>query len=220
MTNREKQKRRAPLRRVESYWHALCGADEVPLRSQIDPRGLEGSLENAFLVERIAPSLAKLRVAGGHMSDLMGMEVAGMPLSTFIAPSDRDRLADAIKAFFADPAILKIELQAETGFNKPAMQAEMILLPLRSDMGEVSRGLGALVSTGRIGRTPRRFTITRIEMTPALKAPGVAYLPEPAPTVPLEAAEAPTPFRHKTPPAAEDQAAKGTPHLRLVVSND
>ncbi len=221
MTDKEKHKRRAPLRRVESYWHGLCDADQVPLRSQIDPRGLEGSLENAFLVERVTPTLAKLRVAGGHLSDLMGMEVAGMPLSTLITPTDRDRLADAVKAFFAAPAILRIELSGETAFGKPAMRAEMILMPLRSDLGDVSRGLGAMVSTGRIGRTPRRFTITAIEVTPALSGRRTDALPAPATTAPAEAAEAPTPFRAKAKRTDRTpEKPTGVPHLRLVVSND
>ena len=96
LMGRENDRYLAPLREVESYWMALCGAEDLPLRSEIDPRGIEGALEFAFLIERISPRLAKLRVAGSHLTDLMGMEVAGMPLSALFAPEDRERLAEAL----------------------------------------------------------------------------------------------------------------------------
>lgn len=97
MTDREREKRLEPLRLVEHYWHELATArGEVPLRSEIDPRSIENALEYAFLAERIAPGLAKLRVAGAHLNDLMGMETAGMPLSTLFTPAARETLAGAV----------------------------------------------------------------------------------------------------------------------------
>ena len=181
LMGQDRDPRTAPLREVETYWHALCGATTVPLRSQIDPRGIEGALEYAFLAERIAPQMAKLRVAGSHLSDLMGMEVAGMPLSALFAPGDRDKLAEAVGKLFADPAIVRAQLRGEQGFGKSALEGELLLLPLRSDMGDLSRALGCLVTRGRIGRTPRRFEIASISTVPALQnAPAPA--PEAQPT--------------------------------------
>lgn len=227
MTDREKARRLAPIRTVEAYWRGLCGPDQVPLRSQIDPRGMENALENAFLAERIAPSLAKLRVAGSHLSDLMGMEVSGMPLSTLIAPSDRDRLGQAIARLFNDPAIIRATMRAEGGFGKPDMEAQMIILPLRSDMGDITRALGALVSTGQVGRTPRRFKIIQIEIEPALDpalAPAPAALTDEPAAAPRGLSEEQAGFTHRPQPAAVERplsaAARRAPHLRLVVSND
>lgn len=222
MTEREKVRRLAPLRQVEAYWHGLCGKDSVPLRSQIDPRGMETALENAFLMERIAPTMAKIRVAGAHLNDLMGMQIAGMPLSSLIAPGERDRFGQALTHLFSDPAIVRLELKAEGGFGKPELEAHMLLLPLRSDFGDQSRALGALVSHGRIGRTPRRFEITSVDIAPAL-SPGVfdVAAPEPAPPAPEPALrEDAAPFRHKAP---ETKAAGDPPphgHLRLIVDNE
>ena len=59
-------------------------ATDVDLTPRSHGRGKfqeEGIVTAVTLAERIAPSMAKLRVAGAHLSDLMGMEVAGMPLS-------------------------------------------------------------------------------------------------------------------------------------------
>jgi len=40
------------------------------------------------------------------------------------------------------------------------------MLPLRSDLGDVSRALGCLVTHGPLGRTPRRFEIMSCRTTP------------------------------------------------------
>ncbi|MGP6088397.1 PAS domain-containing protein [Antarctobacter jejuensis] len=223
MTEREKMRRLAPLRQVEAYWNGLCEKDAVPLRSQIDPRGMEDALENAFLMERIAPTMAKVRVAGTHLNDLMGMQVAGMPLSSLIAPAERERFGEAVSHLFADPAIVRIDLRAEGGFGKPDLEANMVLLPLRSDFGDQSRALGALVSHGRIGRTPRRFVIRSIDVTSALGGTKV-FSRE---TVDVESRKPERLFREETaafaPGTQPEKASRpepGTGHLRLIVSND
>lgn len=234
MTDREEMRRLAPLRQVEAYWHGLCPRDAVPMRSQVDPRGMQDALEHAFLMERIAPSMAKIRVAGTHLNDIMGMQIAGMPLSCLIAPPDRDRFGQAVAQLFAEPSIVRLTLSAEGGFGKPDLMAHMILLPLRSDFGDQSRALGALVSHGRIGRTPRRFTLRHVEVTPALSGKVITEAPmDPVPPVKQELSEAPAPFTPRSAPAQTDRnvgtapqnasasAAGGTKgHLRLVVSND
>ncbi|MBN9886444.1 PAS domain-containing protein [Pelagibaca abyssi] len=218
MTDREKQKRLAPVRLLESYWHGLVGeTGAVPLRSQIDPRGIESALEYAFLAERIAPTLAKLRVAGTHLNDLMGMETAGMPLSALFAPSARETLADAVAQVFSEGAAARIELRAEEGFGKGAMAGHLLLLPLRSDMGDMSRMIGVLTTSGRIGRTPRRFTIDTVDLKPALRgavAP-VPSMPEPLPPRETELSEPRAEFT----PAPKPEGRKH-PYLRLIVSND
>ncbi len=235
MTEREKAKRLAPIRAVESYWLGLCGEDQVPLRSQVDPRGMESALENAFLMEKIAPSMGKVRVAGTHLSDLMGMQIAGMPLSTLIAPADREKFGQVIEQLFAQPAVIRIELRGEGGFGKPDIEGHMIILPLRSDFGDISRALGALVTQGRIGRTPRRFNITHIDVKPALGAKTC----EPRPIAPADQGDkAPLPALGLTTPKPKPEFAETRTayqgkleapskpeaphrgHLRLVVSND
>ncbi|AUC55537.1 MAG: PAS domain-containing protein [Sagittula sp.] len=225
MTEREKARREAPLRQVETYWRGLCDGSSVPLRSQVDPRGMESALENAFLLERIAPSMAKIRVAGTHLNDLMGMQVAGMPLSSLIAPADRERFGQGVTALFADPAIVRIDLRAEAGFGKPDLEASLVLLPLRSDFGDLTRGLGALISHGRIGRTPRRFQVVRMHISAAVSgtpaAPGLAGTDVPQPRPAFEVREEQRSF---TPaPAAKTEEPRPTVqrgHLRLIVDND
>ena len=38
----------------------------------------------------MAPSVARFRLAGAHLSELMGMEVRGMPMTALFLPDARD----------------------------------------------------------------------------------------------------------------------------------
>ena len=152
-----------PVSEVEAYWDALRGPSLVPFRSEIDPRGIERSLEYAFIAERIAPGMARFRLAGHHLSDLMGMDVRGMPVTSFFTPAGRTRVKSVLEEVFEGPAKATLTLNSETGIGKPAIEARLLLLPLKSDLGDISRALGCLVAHGSIGRTPRRFDVAQIQ---------------------------------------------------------
>ncbi len=148
------------------YWTGLCRGGEVPRRADIDPRRIESVLANTFILERIAPGLARFRVAGTHLADLMGMDVRGMPASTLILPGARDAFADGLQAVFSGPARLHLRLRAKGTLGRPDLSARMVVLPLRGDRGEVSRAIGCLLTKGQPGRAPRRFSILRSRVVP------------------------------------------------------
>lgn len=156
----------ADLPALHSYWAGLCEGATVPRRSDIDPRRIGGLLSNAFIAERIAPGVTRLRVAGLHLNALMGMEVRGMPLSSFIAPAAREAFALALADLFERPARLEIDLYAKAGLGRPEMTGRLMLWPLRSDLGDVSRALGCLVTQGEIGRASRRFEMRAVRVLP------------------------------------------------------
>lgn len=164
----------APIAQIEAYWDALRGTRLMPNRSEIDPRGIEQALEFAFIVERIAPGIARLRIAGSHLSDLMGMEVRGMPLTSFISPSYRRQLSSSLEEVFETPAMCDLHLTSEADRSgRGKLDARMILMPLKSDLGDVSRILGCLVSHGEMGPTPRRFDIKHSDLR-AIAPRGIA----------------------------------------------
>lgn len=200
----------APLQELRGYWEALRREGDLPSRSQIDPRGIAGVLEHAFLVERIAPGLGRFRLAGMHLHDLIGMEPAGMPMTVLFEPDTRKRMCAAVEEVFANPAALEVWLEAAAGLGRPGLSARMLMLPLRDAAGDVTLAIGALVSNGTIGRQPRRFAVARhlVETFPVETRPRA----EPAPR-PRAFAEPPAPF---TPPAKGP--VRG--HLRLVSSKD
>lgn len=192
---------------MRRYWQDMRKDGDVPRRSDIDPRGIENLLENALIAEKIAPGLARLRIAGQHLGNLMGMEVRGMPLSAFIAPDHRDQLSEALIELFERPAIATFHLTAPASAGCPEMHATLTLMPLRSDLGDVSRALGCLVTRGEIGRTPRRFEITKVHVEPVGANAPLAAQARPRPGF----AEEQTPF-----PADAPTLSSERPYLRLV----
>ena len=192
--------RHSVLDDVQRYWNVLKGGRLVPLRSDIDPRGIEGALDSAFIVERIAPGIARFRLAGSFLVDLMGSEVRGMPLSVMFAPGSRGSLSQAVEGVFSGPETLRMGLTAERGLGRPSLRVEMLLLPLRSDLGDVSRALGCLSAEGSVGRTPRRLEVRSMERTDLVEGGPVA---EPR----GEGCPA---------PAARLRPVPGAPHLKVV----
>lgn len=211
------------VREVEAYWEALRGSRAMPARAEIDPRGIAGALEFAFLLERIAPGAGRIRLAGTHLSDLMGMEVRGMPLTALFQPSARQTVADALESVLQRPSVVTLAIEGERGIGRGKLIGQMLLCPLKSDLGDPSRVLGCLQTEGPIGRAPRRFDVigtserlireAEAEATPTAVSP--ARLPQtPSPTVaaPSGMAESPAAFQ-------PGPARPGRPHLRLVKSD-
>lgn len=216
----------AAIAQVEAYWNALRGPRSVPRRSDIDPRGIERALGHAFITERVARGMVRIRIAGNHLTDLMGMEVRGMPLSALFEPDVRTDVGRLIEKVFQTPATTHLDLTARGGPARPEGQARMVMLPLQSEGGAVDRALGCLVYTGQIGIAPRRFIIDQqalrpleVDRAPALPAPPTLSEPMPPLTaIPLEPipglAEPKTDFDGKR---ASD---KRPPYLRLVQSDE
>ena len=205
----------AVLAEVRAYWEALRPGKDLPRRDQIDPRGLAGALEQVFLLERAAPGVARFRLAGMRLNDLLGMDVRGMPVSAMIEPLDRARMAAALEDMFCNPCAMDLWLEAERGVGRPALAGRMILLPLVSSRGPADLVLGCLATQGDTGRAPRRFAISALLKEPlGIAAPPTRDRPH---LVPAGLAEAPHPF------AAAPQLPpppRGVPHLRLVSSRD
>lgn len=172
---------RRVAQQLRGYWEGLRRGRDVPARAEIDPRGIDGALEYAFILERVAPGMGRFRLSGMHLTDLMGMEVRGMPLTALFTPEARRRVADATEAVFQGPAVAELMLTAEAGIGKPPLTARLLLLPMKSDMGDVTRILGCLVAEGAgIGRTPRRFLVDAASVEPVVAgAPTPAQAPAP-----------------------------------------
>lgn len=219
------------INQVEAYWEGLRMGRMVPMRSEIDPRGMEMALEYAFILERIAPGLARVRLNGLHLNDLLGMEVRGMPFTSFFTPKARQEIIEVMEKVFDGPQTAELTLVGERSIGKPALEARLILLPLRSDLGEVTRVVGALVTKEKIGRAPRRFDIENIKMkvlTPGHRSLATAD-PKSAETARFGFAEPAAPFvtpadvikaKPKQSPLNEKGPDEKRPALRLVQSDD
>lgn len=218
----------APLSLVEAYWDALRAGREMPKRAEIDPRGIESALEYAFILERVAPGVARMRIAGTHLHDIMGMEARGMPLTAFFEHACRTRVAGLLEEVFQTPGTGEITMQSHGSLGQPALEARMVLLPLKSDLGDVSRILGCIVCQGELGTVPRRFDIKtahvrRLSSAPAMPRRAPAQKPRAARQ---EFAEAMAPFAPKAagtktaPIEATGLHSKRPAYLRLVKNDD
>lgn len=217
LTLEQRQRPSAKIDRIERYWNSVRGKRLVPSRCEIDPRGLEGVLGHAFILERITGGLARFRIAGTHLTEIAGLELRQMPLSALFLPGSRQVLSDALEAVFDEPAVVRLSITSPSGFGREALQGELILLPLRSDLGDVDRVLGGLVFEGKLGRTPRRIVIGGQTRTSLTGFAGPAHVEDiaggprvPAPVLPRNMEDA-SGFRF-------EPVKRG--HLTLVVSND
>jgi hypothetical protein len=194
----------SPIRQAEAYWTALRSGTDIPFRSQIDPRGLDKVLEFAFVLERVAPGIARFRLAGQHLCALAGMEVRGMPLTAMFTPAARSQISATLEHVFDTPAIAELTLEGEKQSLRGSCEARMILLPLKSDLGDTTRILGVLIADGDFGRQPRRFDVTGSSLRDLTPAP-----PKPAA------------ISHAVDGFAEAQTALSgkVPYLRLVKSD-
>lgn len=154
---------------VEAYWEGLRNGRLMPARAEVDPRGIANVLEHAFVLEKVAPGVARIRLAGMALNDLMAMEVRGMPLTALFLPEARRELQQVIESVMETPAVVRLTLGSDRGLSRPPLDGQMMLLPLRDAHGNATRILGVLETRGQIGRGPRRFTIRDIE-TKALTA--------------------------------------------------
>lgn len=214
------------LQAFEEYWNKVRGNRLVPSRCEIDPRGLEGSLSHAFILERITGGLARFRIAGSHLSDLTGLELRHMPISALFGPSSRELLSNALNAAFDEPAIIRMKISSPGGFARSELSGEMVLLPLRSDLGDIDRVLGGIVLDGQIGRTPRRIEIvsekrqTLVGYAGSVHQDSVDEIPMPKK---LERSQERAKMRLRESIARTRTAPEANldrSHLRLVVNND
>ena len=171
---------------VQAYWDRLRAGRSMPARSEVDPREISAALAHAFVAEIVAPGVARLRVAGSHLNDLLGMESRGMPRSVYMAGTSRQELAQAIQQV-AQGARAQLPLRSDAGIGKPALDGLLVLMPLRDRAGHPTRILGVLETHGQIGRLPRRFRlagpVTRLVHTPADPAPSLVPRPEGRPVL-------------------------------------
>lgn len=208
------QKQAPEIVQVEAYWRGLRADGQVPARADVNPRGIRQALDYAFIIERIAPGIARFRLAGSHLSDLMGMEVRGMPLTSLFIPEARDMVGENLVRLFEKPDVIHFALKSDATLGRDALSAHMVLLPLRSDLGDVSRALGCFVAKGKIGRSPRRFNIKSTRCIPAFsEGPDLPIQTETQPSRP-GFAEDQSNYRHAEPANAKH------PHLRLVKNED
>ncbi|MGR3463657.1 PAS domain-containing protein [Limimaricola sp.] len=156
MTMRNEQVRIASdaasrMAQFETYWRGLVRHARPPARGQIEPGRIGEALPGAFVIDRIAPGQARMRVAGQSLCELVGGEARGLPLSRLFTPNARARLADLLEHGFGAHLPLHAPLQVQ---GRAA--GRLLLLPLQPEPGAAPQMIGALLHDLPPGRA-RRF---------------------------------------------------------------
>ena len=206
---------------LKSYWERLRAGRIAPYRAEIDPRQFEGALENMFIIERIAPENLRIRLAGMKICEMMGMEVRGMEAGSLIDDADRPQFAELLGVVMGKPAV--IELQLEAGSRLGGYRASMLLMPLRSDVGDINRVLGCTSGDGDRFTAPLAFSIRDVTVSPIEpSSSSEAHHLAPGFTDELpgfEPVDAPRLVAIEGNPDAPARPREGAPKLRVVDSN-
>lgn len=193
------------LTALEAYWRSIGTKGAIPSRTDLNPAQIESVLPHAFVLQRVAPGIARFRVAGQRIHDLLRIDPRGMPFSTLFQTDQHDELRHLVESAFRDPAIVGLPLRSEGSLLRPALDGAVLLLPMHDAAGELTRLLGALVTGDHIATKPRRFAIRQDRRS------RLDRLAAPHPTLVHLAPDQP----HLT--MAPDRASR--PALRLVVNN-
>jgi len=175
------------LTSLKAYWERLRAGRIAPYRAEIDPRQFEAALENMFIVEKLGPENMRIRLAGMKICEMMGLEVRGMQPNIFIADADRLRFERLLNVVMGEPAVVELRMEADN--RGGTYRATMLLMPLRSDFGDINRVLGCTSGEGDLFAPPLAFRIRDVAVTPIEASLGA----EPRRTLP-GFAEEPAPF--------------------------
>lgn len=190
------------LRELEDHWRDLREASGyLPRRADLDAGRIASALPHAFVAERVAPGVARLRIAGRNIVGLLGSEARGLPLSLLFAPASRPTLQGWTERCFAVPALVDMAVEADQGALRAAVRGRLLLLPMLDAEGQVTRVLGGLLMDSALRRGPAKLGLRDEEVR-------VRTIPA---SVPSAGAERSTPL-----PGLREAER---PWLRLVVSN-
>ena len=170
------------ISQVRGYWEALRNGASLPERAAVDPRGMAGALEHSFLIERVAPGLARFRIAGMVFTDLLGMDVRGMPISALFSGEARIELQKSLEKMFSTPGILSLNVTDDRGLGKSRVWARFELLPLLDAQGACTLALGCVGLSSPAFRLGHLFSIASVhhQLISGMSAPDPMDIPKPA----------------------------------------
>ncbi|QHQ35332.1 PAS domain-containing protein [Algicella marina] len=211
------------LANLRQYWENLRNGRVAPYRAELDPRKFEDALEHMFILEQLNPNQLRVRLAGMSLCEMMGMEVRGMPPEAFMEASHRAAFTAHINTVLNSPAVIELELLGR-GHDGQETKARMLMMPLRSDFGEVTRVLGCVVTDEKIVSSPANFSITGVKMATITESEGESR------SMAAGFAEEADPYTAALPEGARlrtvetnaevERTAPKRGHLRIVSSRD
>lgn len=146
------------LQQLEAYWEALRPIGDIPSRDDINPSGIADALDFAFILERTSTGKIVFRLGGQKLGDLLGVSLDGIPVTSLFTSEKRRAVQLRLDDVFQSPSQLWLTLRSEAGIMGGAIDAQMLVLPLRGSDAQINRAVGALVFYDPIGKSPRLFS--------------------------------------------------------------
>ncbi|MEM1343593.1 MAG: PAS domain-containing protein [Pseudomonadota bacterium] len=224
------------IRALHRYWERLRNGRDVPYRAEVDPRDMTCDVRYLFVLEDLGEGNLRFRLAGTALNEAFGVDLRGMSARTLMQGRARESFTALIQETLAEPGVGYARLDAPDDDDE---LWEVVLLPLRSDLGAVDRVLGGLVpvrrgrqarGTGRLRLTIAKMSILGLEESAPRGRPGLP-VPLGQPPLPVagfaeeqaafEGPKAPGPLRAiegglGTDARPAGQARERRDHLRLV----
>ncbi|ADO42490.1 PAS domain-containing protein [Ketogulonicigenium vulgare] len=192
---------------LEFYWQRLRGAASAPALYDFDPSQVDAVLPYSLVIEAIAPGLTRVRVAGTEIDKLFDGDVRGMPFSALFQGGARAHLQDLTEQVLTQPAVI------EANIRMGRARGQMMMLPLASSEGQVTRAICAMIFEDTDSRGLHRCSFDGLpeRIAPIHGADKARFTP---------IAQAPALRLVKTGAAVATRRASRRDHLRLVVRND
>jgi len=152
---------------LHDHWQALREGNLPPFRSEISPRDIPDVLDTLFILEHFADGDTRIRLSGLTICELAGMEVRGLNPDSVFSSANPGRFSAIIADVLAEASIAEITLGARDSKGKDG-RLSMIVLPLRSDFGDVNRAIGCIDRVPAGLAAPVTIEILKVTMQPIL----------------------------------------------------
>lgn len=156
------------FRQMIRHWLALRQQDAVPHRGAVDPTRFHDCLDMAWLMERHEDGHYRYRLAGQAIADIHGGIRRGTDTASLFNPQALDMFRSRWEAVLDRGQLVRAEGIVLLAGGDQVSRVERLMLPLRSDNGEVSVILGATryERPRGPGVTTTDFPLTDIQFCP------------------------------------------------------
>lgn len=125
------------------HWLALRQDDAIPRRGAVDPVQFKDSLDMVWLMERHADGHYRYRLAGETITAIHGGIRRGSDTASLFSPPALDMFRPRWEAVLDGGQLVRAEGVVVLAGGDQVSRVERLMLPLRSDDGDVSVILGA-----------------------------------------------------------------------------
>ncbi|MGQ0674138.1 MAG: PAS domain-containing protein [Hyphomicrobium sp.] len=126
-----------------TYWNDVRDGRLAPRRFDIEPAQISEVLPDTFMLERIARSIYRFRLAGTRICDQFQSEFRGVDFLEGWSPEDTTTLERQLAAISDQGGVGLFAIEART-VGGESVPFEIVILPLVHTDGMIDRFLGAV----------------------------------------------------------------------------